>query len=90
MAEHIALCDGTAFSARVSLDTVANIKKAKQAIKKAFEVQLQGLGMGFVEILSSCPTNWRMTPEKAHDRVKNEMMEVFKPGIYKDITVNNK
>ena len=31
-----------------------------------------------------------MTPEKAHDRVKNEMMEVFKPGIYKDITVNNK
>lgn len=46
--------------------------------------------MGFVEILSSCPTNWRMTPEKAHDRVKNEMMEVFKPGIYKDITVNNK
>ena len=90
VAEHIALCDGTAFSARVSLDTVANIKKAKQAIKKAFEVQLQGLGMGFVEILSSCPTNWRMTPEKAHDRVKNEMMEVFKPGIYKDITVNNK
>lgn len=72
MAEHIALCEGTAFSARVSLDTVANIKKAKQAIKKAFEVQLQGLGMGFVEILSSCPTNWRMTPEKAHDRVKNE------------------
>lgn len=90
IAEHIAMCDGTAFSARVSLDTVANIKKAKQAIKKAFEVQLQGLGMGFVEILSSCPTNWRMTPEKAHDRVKNEMMEVFKPGIYKDITVNNK
>ena len=90
IAEHIALCDGTAFSARVSLDSVANIKKAKQAIKKAFEVQLQGLGLGFVEILSSCPTNWRMTPEKAHDRVKNEMMEVFKPGIYKDITVNNK
>lgn len=39
IAEHIALCDGTAFSARVSLDTVANIRKAKQAIKKAFKVQ---------------------------------------------------
>lgn len=86
IAEHIALCDGTAFSARVSLDTVANIKKAKQAIKKAFEVQIHGLGFGFVEILSTCPTNWKMTPEQAHDRVRNEMMQVFKPGIYKDIT----
>lgn len=86
IAEHIALCDGTAFSARVSLDSVANIKKAKQAIKKAFEVQLKGLGFGFVEILSSCPTNWRMTPEKAHDRVREEMMQIFKPAIYKDIT----
>ncbi|MBR1460093.1 2-oxoglutarate oxidoreductase [bacterium] len=86
LAEHIALCDGTAFSARVSLDTVANIKKAKQAIKKAFEVQLKGLGFGFVEILSTCPTNWRMSPDKAHERVQNEMMKVFKPGIYKDVT----
>lgn len=89
IAEHIALCDGTAFSARVSLDTVANIRKAKQAIKKAFEVQINGLGFGFVEILSSCPTNWRMTPEAAHERVRTEMMEVFKPGIYKDIAVND-
>ena len=87
MAEHMALCDGVAFSARVSLDSVANIRKAKQAIKKAFEVQLKGLGLGFVEILAGCPTNWRMSPEKAHERVKNEMMETFKPGIYKDVTV---
>ena len=89
IAEHIAMCDGTAYSARVSLDSVPNIRKAKQAIRKAFEVQEKGLGFGFVEILSSCPTNWRMTPEKAHDRVKNEMMEVFKPGVYKDLTENN-
>lgn len=87
IAEHIALCDGTAYSARVALDTVANIKKAKQAIKKAFEVQLKGLGFGFVEILSSCPTNWKMTPQQAHERVQNEMMQVFKLGVYKDITV---
>lgn len=88
IAEHIALCDGTAFSARVSLDSVQNVRKAKQAIKKAFEVQLEGLGFGFVEILSSCPTNWRMTPQQAHERVRDEMMPVFKPGIYKDVTVN--
>ncbi len=89
IAEHIALCDGTAFSARVSLDTVANIRKAKQAIKKAFEVQIKGLGLGFVEILSTCPTNWKMSPQKAHERVKNEMMPIFKPGIYKDVTQEN-
>mgnify|MGYP004553413525 FL=1 len=88
IAEHIALCDGTAFSARVSLDTVANIRKAKQAIKKAFEVQIQGLGFGFVEILSTCPTNWKMSPEQAHERVRNEMMQVFKPGVYKDVTLS--
>ena len=88
IAEHSALCDGTAFSARVSLDTVANIRKAKQAIKKAFEVQIQGLGFGFVEILSTCPTNWKMSPEQAHDRVRNEMMQVFKPGVYKDVTLS--
>ena len=86
IAEHVALCDGTAFSARVSLDSVANIRKAKHAIKKAFEAQIHGLGFGFVEILSTCPTNWKMSPEKAHERVRNEMMQVFKPGIYKDVT----
>lgn len=86
IAEHIAMCEGTAYSARVSLDTVANIRKAKQAIKKAFEVQLKGLGYGFVEILSTCPTNWKMTPEAAHERVRTEMMPLYKLGVYKDIT----
>ncbi|MFI3300569.1 MAG: thiamine pyrophosphate-dependent enzyme [Candidatus Gastranaerophilales bacterium] len=86
IAEHVALCEGTAFAARVSLDTIANIRKAKQAIKKAFEVQINGEGFGFVEILATCPTNWRMTPEQAHDRVRNEMMPVYVPGVYKDLT----
>lgn len=86
MAEQIALCDGTAFSARVALDSVPHINQAKQALKKAFEVQLKGLGFGFVEILSSCPTNWHMSPEEAHERVKNEMITVFPLGTFKDIT----
>ena len=86
IAEHIALCDGTAYSVRVSLDTVANIRKAKAAIKKAFEIQQKGLGFSFVEILSTCPTNWKMTPQKAHQRVREEMMKVYVPGVYKDIT----
>ena len=86
IAEQIALCDGTAYSARVSLDSIPNINKAKKAIQKAFEVQQQGLGFGFVEILSSCPTNWKMTPEQAHERVRNEMMPVYPLGVFKDIT----
>ena len=86
MAEQIALCDGTAYSARVALDTIPHINQAKQALKKAFEVQLKGLGFGFVEILSSCPTNWHMTPEQAHERVRNEMISVFPLGVFKDVT----
>ncbi len=76
--------DGTAFVARVTLDSPAAIMNAKRCIKKAFEAQLKGLGAGFVEILATCPTNWKMTPQEAHARVRGEMSEVFKPGIYKD------
>ena len=85
IAEHIALCDGTAFSARVALDSVAHINEAKKAIKKAFQTQLDGKGFGFVEILSSCPTNWHMTPEEAHERVRNEMTKVFPLGVFKEV-----
>ena len=86
IAEHIALCGGTAFSARVSLDSVPNIIKAKQAIKKACEVQIKGLGFGFVEILSGCPTNWKMTPQEAHKHVREEMTKEFPLGVFKDVT----
>lgn len=86
IAEHMALCDGTAYSTRVALDTVAHIKQAKQALRKAFQVQLDGLGVGFVEILATCPTNWKMTPDESHERVRTEMMEIYPLGVYKDIT----
>ena len=86
IAEHIALCEGTAFSARVALDSISHINQAKQALKKAFQVQLDGLGYGFVEILSTCPTNWKMTPEQAHERVREELISVFPLGVFKDVT----
>ena len=85
IAEHIALCDGTAFSARVALDSVPHINEAKKAIKKAFQTQRHGKGFGFVESLSSCPTNWHMTPEEAHERVRNEMTKVFPLGVFKEV-----
>lgn len=84
IAEQIALCDGTAFAARGSLDTVANIKKTKELIKKAFKTQLEGKGFSFVEILSTCPTNWHMTPQQAHERVRNELFQVYPLGVYKE------
>lgn len=85
IAEQIALCEGTAFSARGSLDSIVNIKKTKALLKKAFEVQINKKGFGFVEILSTCPTNWRMTPQQSHERVRNELFEVYPLGIYKEL-----
>lgn len=84
IAEQIALCDGTAFSARGSLDSIANIKKTKDLIRKAFETQIKGLGFGFVEILATCPTNWRLTPQESHERVRNELFKVYPLGTYKE------
>lgn len=76
--------DGVAFVARVTLDSPSAIMNAKKCIKKAFEAQIKGLGTGFVEILATCPTNWKMTPQQAHERVRGEISEVFKPAIFKD------
>lgn len=86
IAEQIALCDGTAFAARGSLDSIPNIKKTKELIKKAFDVQLKGLGLGFVEILATCPTNWNLTPKESHERVRNELFQVYPLGVYKSET----
>lgn len=85
VAETIALCDGAAFVARVSLSTPAEIKKAKAAIKRAFEVQVNRQGLGFVEILSTCPTNWRLSPVESNRHVKENMEKAYKLGIFKDI-----
>ena len=83
IAEQIALCEGTAYCARGSLDVIVNIKKTKALIKKAFEAQLNNFGLGFVEILSSCPTNWHMTPQQSHERIRNELFQVYPLGVYK-------
>lgn len=83
-AEHIALCEGTSFSARVALYDSANIINAKRQIKKAFEYQKEGLGFSFVEILSNCPTNWRMSAKESHEKIKNELSLVYPLKIFKD------
>ncbi len=85
-AEQIALCDGTQFSARVALYDVKNILKAKNIIKKAFECQLKNKGFSFVEILSSCPTNWKLSPQDSHKKIAEELTKTYPLDIFKDTT----
>ena len=84
MAEIIAGLGGTVYSARVSLNNVKNIRAAKKALRKSFECQVKGLGFGFVELLSGCPTNWKMTPVQANERIEKEMIPYFPLGTFKD------
>jgi 2-oxoglutarate ferredoxin oxidoreductase subunit beta len=84
MAEMLASLEGTAFSARVAVDSIPHLKKAKKALRKACEVQMQGRGLGFIEFLSACPTNWHMTPLQANARISEELTSYFPLGTYKE------
>ena len=88
MSEILAMLDGVTYIERVAVNSPANIRKAKKAIAKAFQVQLDGRGFSMVEILSPCPTNWKMTPVKSWQWIDEEMTKVFPLGVYKDITEN--
>lgn len=83
MSELLATLDGTGYVVRRSLHNPANIRKAKKAIKTAFQVQEQELGFSMVELLSSCPTNWKLTPQEALEFIENNMIPVFPLGDYK-------
>lgn len=85
VSEMLATLDGPSYIARVALDTVANIKKAKAAIKKAFQNQIDGKGFSLVEVLSTCPTNWGMSPTEAIERLQKDMLPYYPLGVYKDI-----
>ncbi len=69
---------------RVSVDTPQNVMKAKKAIKKAFQNQIDGVGFSFVEVLSICPTNWGVEPVKALEFLRNKMMPQYPLGVFKD------
>lgn len=76
--------EGAKFVARVALYDVPQINNAKKTIKKAFQNQIDGRGYSFVEILSTCPTNWHLDPLQAMEKVKNEMVNVYPLGVFKD------
>ena len=85
VSEMLATLDGPSFIARCSLADVPNIKKAKKAILQAFLNQIDGKGFSFVELLSTCPTNWHMSPVKALNYVKNEMTAQYPLGVFKEV-----
>ena len=84
MCELLNQLDAPAFIARVTCADVPNAIKAKAAVKKAFEYQLQGKGFTFVEFVSNCPTNWGMSPEASIAHVKDVVIKEFPLGVFRD------
>lgn len=83
VSEMLSSLDGAKFIARVAVNNPANMAKAKAAIKKAFEIQIRGEGFAIVEVLSTCPTNWGMTPLEAVAWMENSMMPYYPLGVLK-------
>lgn len=83
VSELLSTLDGAVYVERVSVHDIKNIMNAKKAIKRAFQVQMKGLGFSIVEILSTCPTNWGMTPVKAMNWLQENMLTKYPLGNFK-------
>ena len=88
VSEMLSTLDGPEFIQRVAVNNVKNVMAAKKAIKKAFQNQIEGKGFSLVEVVSTCPTNWGLTPEKALEWVEEKMIPYYPLGVYKDRTAN--
>jgi len=86
MSEMIALLDGAVYIERTAVNSPANINKAKKAVRKSFQAQLDSLGFSLVEILSPCPVNWKMNPLESWQWIDKEMVKEFPLGVIKDTT----
>lgn len=82
--EMLQTLEGPSYIERVAVNSVKNIRAAKKAIKKAFEYQIAGKGFSLVEVLSTCPTNWGLSPVEALKWLEENMMPVYPLGVYKD------
>ena len=84
--EMLSELEGPSYIERVAVNDVKNVKSAKRAIKKAFQNQVEGKGFSLIEVVSTCPTNWGMTPQKALEWLKENMLAYYPLGVYKDKT----
>ncbi|MBR2780954.1 MAG: 2-oxoglutarate oxidoreductase [Eubacteriaceae bacterium] len=82
--EMLSQLDGPEFIARVAVNNVKNVNNARKIIKKAFENQVNNKGFSLVEVISSCPTNWGLTPSEALRWVDEKMIPYYPLGVYKD------
>ena len=82
-AELLSTLTGTSYVVRRSLHNSRETRRAKNALRTAFEVQKQGLGFSLVELLSTCPTNWGMTPVESRDWIEERMLPFYPLGDYK-------
>jgi 2-oxoglutarate ferredoxin oxidoreductase subunit beta len=89
MSEILGQVNGSCYVERVAVNSPSNIRKAKKAIKKAFQCQIDGLGYSLVEILSPCPTNWKKSSVDAWKWVDEVMAKEFPLGVIKDTTGKN-
>lgn len=83
--ELLSSLDGVAYLERVTVDCPKNVRKAKKAIKKAFQTQIDKRGYSLVEIVGTCPTNWGMTPQDAFAWMNENMLPYYPLGVYKDV-----
>ena len=84
ISEMLSTLDGPAYIERVSMDCVKHINQAKRAIKKAFTCQIEKKGFSLVEVLSTCPTNWGLSPEEAMSWLRENMLPYYPLGVYCD------
>ena len=82
--EMLSELEGPEYLERVTVNSVKQIKNAKRAIKKAFQNQIDGKGFSLIEVLSTCPTNWGMTPQAALKWIDEKMIPYYPLGVYKD------
>ena len=82
--ELLSTLDAPAYLERVTVNSVKNVRNAKRAIKKAFQNQVDGKGFSFIEVLSACPTNWGMTPQKALQWIDEAMIPQYPLGVFRD------
>ena len=83
--EMLATLSGVALAQRVTVDTPAHVNEAKKAIRQAFQNQLDKKGFSIIEVLSSCPTNWGLTPAEALNWLRDNMIPYYPLGVYKDV-----
>ncbi len=84
LSEMLAITRGSVYIERTSVNSPKNIRKTKKAIKKAFKVQMAGLGFSLIEVLSPCPTNWRLSPVDACKWIDETIIKTYPMKIIKD------